>query len=202
MYEIARLRVALARMPRPVLRRIEVPLSIHLDDLHLVIQHGMGWENRHPYEFRAGSGVAYGPVDPKSKVRSKRLNAADSTLADICRHLSKSRLTFEYVYDFQDRWVHKVKLQGVGEPEPGRTYPHLLSATRRCPPEDSGGAWGFRRFIESLNRKQRAYQASPEQEWDEDFDPDSVDTDLIRMHFERIAEIIAAKKKRAYLRRR
>lgn len=198
MYEIARLRIALIKMPRPVLRRVEVPLSIHLDDLHLVIQHAMGWENRHPYEFRVGKGVTFGPVDPKSRVKSARQDSSAATLADVCQHLTKRRLTFEYVYDFQDYWVHRVKLQGIGEPEPGRTYPHLLAAVRRCPPEDCGGSWGFRRLMERLNRRKRAYQANPDMDWDEDFEPDRVNVKLIRMHFERIAETVAARKERGY----
>ncbi len=198
MYEIARLRIALIKMPRPVLRRVEVPLSIHLDDLHLVIQHAMGWENRHPYEFRVGNGVAFGPVDPKSRVKATRQDSSAATLADVCKHLTKRMLTFEYIYDFQDYWAHRVKLQGIGEQEPGRTYPHLLTAVRRCPPEDCGGSWGFRRLMERLNRRKRTYQAHPDMEWDEEFDPDRVDVKLIRMHFERIAKVVAARKERDY----
>ena len=200
MYEIARLRIGLANMPRPVMRRIEVPLAIHLDDLHLVFQHAMGWENRHPYEFRAGEAIAYGPVDPKRRT-NRRLSAAEATLADICRHLNRN-LTFEYTYDFRDEWVHRVKLQGIGEAHPDRTYPHLVSATRRCPPEDCGGAWGYGRFLESVFPRYRVSQAEPREEWEEDFDPNSVDQELIRLHFERIAGMLAAKRERARRKRR
>lgn len=200
MYEIARLRIGLADMPRPVMRRIEVPLAIHLDDLHLVFQQAMGWENRHPYEFRASDDIGYGVVDPKRRFNRRR-SAADATLADICRHLSRN-LTFEYTYDFRDEWVHRVKLQGIGEADPDRTYPHLISATRRCPPEDCGGPWGYGRFLESVSPRYRARQGTPREEWEEDFDPDTVDEEFIRLHFQRTAEILAAKEERAKRRRR
>ena len=200
MYEIARLRIGLADMPRPVLRRIEVPLAIHLDDLHLVFQQAMGWENRHPYEFRASDDVVYGQVDPKSRVNRRR-SAAEATLADICRHLSKN-LTFEYTYDFRDEWIHRVRLQGIGEATPDRTYPHLLYARRRCPPEDCGGAWGYGRFLETVYPRGRIAQSVPREEWDEDFDPETVDEELIRQHFAKTAEILAAKRRRANRKRR
>lgn len=199
MYEIARLRIGLADMPRPVMRRIEVPLAIHLDELHLVFQQAMGWENRHPYEFRGGDDIAYGQVDPKRRY-NRRLSAAEATLADICRHLSRT-LSFEYTYDFRDEWVHRVKLQGIGEANPNRTYPHLISATRCCPPEDCGGPWGYGRFLESVFPR-RGSQAAPREEWEEDFDPNTVDEELIRLHFERIAGILAAKRERASRKRR
>ena len=195
MYEIARLRIGLADMPRPVMRRIEVPLAIHLDDLHLVFQHAMGWENRHPYEFRVGEDVAYGHVEPKRRIE-RRLSAANATLGDLCRHLSKN-LTFEYIYDFRDEWVHRVRLQGIGETDPETTYPHLLSATRRCPPEDCGGPWGYRRFLESVAPLYRTSNPVPREEWEEDFDPNLVDEELIRQYFEQIALKLATRRERA-----
>ena len=194
MYEIARLRIGLAEMPRPVMRRIEVPLAIHLSDLHLVIQHAMGWENRHPYEFRATENTVYGEVDPKSQF-THRLSSADSTLGDICRHLNKN-LTFAYLYDFRDEWMHRVKLQGIGEADPDRTYPYLLSANRRCPPEDCGGPWGYKRFLETMNPRMRTLQSIELEDWEEEFDPDFVEEELIRLHFANISKQLDAKRKR------
>jgi hypothetical protein len=40
---IARLKITLDQVKPPVLRRIEVPLAIRLDRLHLVLQAAMGW---------------------------------------------------------------------------------------------------------------------------------------------------------------
>jgi Plasmid pRiA4b ORF-3-like protein len=51
---IARLKIALGHVKPMVLRRIEVPLDIRLDRLHLTIQAAMGWTNSHFYEIRAG----------------------------------------------------------------------------------------------------------------------------------------------------
>ena len=64
MTDIARLMIQLDDLRPPVRRRIEVPLAIRLDDLHLVIQAVMGWENSHLYEFRVGRDIAYGEPNP------------------------------------------------------------------------------------------------------------------------------------------
>lgn len=49
---IARLTITLDDVAPAVQRRIEVPLSITLERLHLTIQATMGWTNSHLYEFR------------------------------------------------------------------------------------------------------------------------------------------------------
>lgn len=193
MYEVARLRIALADMPRPVLRRIDVPLSIRLDDLHLVLQSAMGWENRHPYEFRIGRTVTFSEVHIRRGTPAHFHDAKRSTLASILEVLGQQEEIFEYVYDFRDNWVHRVKLLSVSERDPDRAYPHLVGATRRCPPEDSGGAWGYGRFLESLLRHRRTPGSTLEGQWDEGFDPDTVDRELIRLHFASIAKRLDAR---------
>ena len=54
---IARLKVTLDDVKPAVLRRVEVPLTIRLDRLHLVLQAAMGWTNSHLYEIRARDGA-------------------------------------------------------------------------------------------------------------------------------------------------
>src|SRR5215218_6562048 len=50
---IAHLRIKLDDVDLPVLRRVQVPVTIRLDRLHLVLQAAMGWTNSHLYEIRA-----------------------------------------------------------------------------------------------------------------------------------------------------
>lgn len=38
-------------MPFPIDRKVLVPSDIQMDELHLVIQVAMGWENAHLYQF-------------------------------------------------------------------------------------------------------------------------------------------------------
>jgi hypothetical protein len=49
---IARLKVVLDNVKPTVTRRLEVPLTIKLDRLYMVLQAAMGWTNSHLYELR------------------------------------------------------------------------------------------------------------------------------------------------------
>ena len=60
---IAHLRIKLDDVEPAVVRRVEVPLTIRLDRLHLVLQAAMGWTNSHLYEIRARD-VGWGGPDP------------------------------------------------------------------------------------------------------------------------------------------
>src|SRR5436305_10963978 len=62
-FAIARLKITLDDVEPTVLRRIEVPLAIRLDRLHLTIQAAMGWTDSHLYEIRARD-VGWGVPDP------------------------------------------------------------------------------------------------------------------------------------------
>jgi hypothetical protein len=53
--------------------------------------------------------------------------------------------TFKYLYDFGDGWEHTIKIERIVEAEPGASYPRLLEASGRCPPEDVGGPSGIRK---------------------------------------------------------
>ena len=55
---VARLKITLDDVKPAVLRRIEVPFAIRLDQLHLAIQAAMSWTNTHLYEIRARDDVA------------------------------------------------------------------------------------------------------------------------------------------------
>jgi hypothetical protein len=132
----ARLAIALDEVKPPVRRRVEVQLAVRLDSqLHRIIQIVMGWENYHLYEFRVGRDVVYGiSYRDRDFPGTSPLPAKKATLADILVQVRNR--SFRYVYDIGDDWRHTVKLEAVVDAEPGATYPQLLSAQGRCPPED------------------------------------------------------------------
>ena len=76
---IARLKITLDDVKPAVLRRIEVPLTIRLDRLHLVLQAALGWTNSHLYEIRARD-VGWGvPTRTGEKARSMPARRVSST---------------------------------------------------------------------------------------------------------------------------
>src|ERR1700748_3086430 len=119
MTEIARLRVEIDDVMPPVIRRVEVPVTIRLDDLHFVLQIAIGWQNCHPFEFRVGD-TAWGLVD-RDDPGGSLLRAEGATLA----HVLKLARTFRYDYVFGEDWTHTVELQEIVPAAADGRYPCL-----------------------------------------------------------------------------
>ena len=184
--QIARLRIILDKVKPPVRRWVEVPLSTRLDRLHNIFQIVMGWENYHLYEFRIGREVAYGVPDPDWDLPGSSPRPANKTmLASLLAHTGNK--TFKYVYDFGDDWLHTVKLEGLAAPEPQTTYPRLLAAKGRCPPEDVGGPWGYAQYLEAMADPDHELHAEMVEWRGPDFDPNAVDEAAIRKRLYRLA---------------
>ena len=168
---IARLKITLNHVVPAVMRRIEVPLEIPLDQLHLVLQAAMGWSNDHLYEIRA-AGVGWGIPDPDWPGDGPR-DAAKVRLVDVIEGIK----TLKYLYDFGDGWEHKIKIERLVDPVPGILYPRLIAATGRCPPEDVGGPWGYADFLDVIGDPEHPRHAELSEWVDDDFDPAVADTD-------------------------
>ncbi len=168
---IARLKITLDDVEPKVLRRIEVPLTLKLDRLHLVIQAAMGWSNYHLYEIRAG-GTGWGEPDPDG-IYDGPLDAKKVRLLDVLEDTGAK--SFKYLYDFGDGWKHTVKIERIGDPVPGVLYPALLQVEGRCPPEDSGGPWGYADFLEAFADPDHERHGEMIEWIGEDFDAIAVD---------------------------
>ena len=181
MAEIARLKIRLMGPGIRVSRRIEVRLDTCLDDLHLVFQAGMGWENCHLYEFAVGRAIRYGVRDPWWEDPELR-PVENATLSELVEHLGRDG-TFHYVYDFGDNWQHAVKLEATADADPNMTYPRLLKAHGRCPPEDCGGPGGYARYLEAISDPDHEDHTEMVEWRGPGFDPGIVDEDAIRNAF-------------------
>ncbi|MCL4765347.1 MAG: plasmid pRiA4b ORF-3 family protein [Hyphomicrobiaceae bacterium] len=182
---IARLEITLEHVAPAVMRRIEVPLTIPLADLHLVIQAAMPWWNCHLYEFRVRD-MRWGlPGPDNGAFGSPVLPAEKSTLGDLID--ATGARSFKYTYDFGDDWVHAIKIEKVFEPKTEASYPRLIDAEGRCPPEDVGGPWGYQDYLDAI--------ADPHHESHEDviswrgpgFDPTTVDSQAIEKDLAKLA---------------
>jgi hypothetical protein len=169
---IASLKITLDDVEPMVLRRIEVPLAIRLDRLHLVIQAAMGWTDSHLYEIRAGD-VGWGIPDPDWG--DGPLDARKTRLVDVLEDIGVK--TMRYLYDFGDGWEHTIKVERIGPAEPDTTYPRLIEATGRCPPEDVGGPPGYEEFTEAIADPQHERHAEMREWCGEDFDPNALDNE-------------------------
>jgi hypothetical protein len=173
---IARLKITLDKVKPVVLRRIEVPLTLRLDRLHLAIQAAMGWTNSHLYEIRAG-GVGWSTLYPEADWPEGFLDARKTRLIDVLEDIGTK--TLRYLYDFGDGWEHTIKVQRILDPQPETIYPQLIEASRRCPPEDVGGPWGYADFLDAIHDPRHERHTECKEWIGSDFDPDTVETDVL-----------------------
>ena len=87
--------------------------------------------------------------------------------------------TVKYLYDFGDGWEHTVKVERVTDAVPGLTYPRLVDAVGRCPPEDVGGSWGYGEFLDALAEPAHENHAEMKDWIGEEFDPVAVNVEAL-----------------------
>ena len=138
--EAFQLKVALLGFRPPIWRRVLVPAHFDLAKLHRVIQESFGWEDYHLHAFQI-HGIDFGEPDPDgwSDYQSERITLAKLNL--------QPKAKFRYEYDFGDSWVHELTVEKVIVPEIPLEVPVCLAGKRACPPEDSGGPWGFQDML-------------------------------------------------------
>lgn len=178
---IARLRIELEEMQAPVFRRVEVPLATRLDALHVVFQVAMGWEDYHLYEFQIGRSVRYGLPDAGWDDADLR-SVEKATLSHLLDQAHNGN-TFHYIYDFGDGWLHTVKLEAVGDVDPDVTYPRLIEAEGRCPPEDCGGPGGYAHYLDAISDPDHEDHQEMIDWRGPGFNPKRVDEDAIQSAF-------------------
>ena len=188
MTEIARLSVEIDDVTPRVVRRVEVPFDIRLDDLHFVLQIAIGWQNGHPFEFRIGD-VAWGLQDRDAEVEI--IPAERSTLADILAQGD----TFKYDYVLGEDWEHTVRLEARSAAEPSLKYPHLVSAEGRCPPADIGGPLGYDTYLRSIADPASIHHEAMLDFDASDFDPNHVDEAALRKNLAELCRYIGRKPK-------
>ena len=171
---IAHLRIKLDDVEPAVVRRVEVPLTIRMDRLHLVLQAAMGWTNSHLYEIRARD-VGWGSPDPD--FGDGPLDASKARLIDVLEDVGAKSL--KYLYDFGDGWEHSVRIERITDAVPGIVYPRLIEAAGRCPPEDVGGPWGYREFLDAIATPRHKEQAETLQWIGGHFDPTKTDAETL-----------------------
>ena len=198
---VARLYIELLYLEPAIWRRIDVPLSMSLENLNEAIQKTLGWDSTHLWDFEI-DGRRY--ADPKyvSPAWGQKLHNAINTPVGLA--IRRGAEEFIYTYDFGDNWQHEVTVENVFDGEPDREYPAFVDGAMQCPPEDIGGVGGFEKFLRAT--------VDPEHEWqqiydrDEPFDPTYFDKERARLAMENVARIhrydLAHQKNRSQRRRR
>lgn len=124
-------------------RRFSISADVTFIQLSDAIQAAMGWDNKHPHEFRHGKGKrlvdVIGPVGLQDQVPGEFQDEAQLTVAEF---LGKRKLPIRilYRYDFADEWIHEVVFE---KREAGEGGPLMIDGARNCPEEDCGGTFQY-----------------------------------------------------------
>ncbi|HBF09418.1 MAG TPA: hypothetical protein DHW71_16340 [Gammaproteobacteria bacterium] len=137
---IYQIKISLSNSKPPIWRRLLVWGDMSLPKLHLAIQIAMGWCNGHLHQFIKNDRF-YGVID--DEFPDPFGDTEDETQFKLCDLIKKEKDVVLYEYDFGDSWMHKITLEKVLKPDPALTYPLCIKGKKACPPEDSGGIWGY-----------------------------------------------------------
>lgn len=170
------LKVTLAGVRPAVWRRLLVPSSATLKQLHYILQVAMGWTDSHLHKFEA-KGQLYGKPD-----RDFGSSVNDETHVRLEQVLLRVKQSMLYEYDFGDSWIHQIVLEKILPPSPELKVPKCVAGARACPPEDCGGAYGYAEFLQAI--KDPSHPEHDETlEWvGEDYDPEFFDLEEINKY--------------------
>ncbi len=169
---IFRLPITLLYVEPKVVRRLDVPVDIRLDDLHCFIQAATGWEDCHLWGFNArrhGKRFIWSPGESVGEV--------PETISDALSVLQGKR-DIEYLYDFGDSWSHRIRIAPMQEARTDRTYPYLAGGSGKCPLEDIGGAWGYADFLDAFSNPESRFREYLPEYFEDDapaYDPEDAE---------------------------
>jgi Plasmid pRiA4b ORF-3-like protein len=127
-------------------RRLLVPTTIRLPELHDLLQLAMGWTNSHLHSFMIGK-KSFGMADVDD---FEELNMLDEKKQTLEATLGEDIREFLYEYDFGDSWRHRIAAKPLARPNPDWHYPLCTGGARAAPPDDVGGPPGYEQFLAAI----------------------------------------------------
>lgn len=179
--QIYQFKITLKGSKPPIWRRVQVPGYYTFDGLHGIIQGAMGWIGYHLNQFEMK-----GPMGWKVIIGDKDNDEFDivdvsSETATIAEYFTAPKDKATYTYDFGDNWQHNVVLEKILPASEDVDYPKCTAGARACPPEDCGGIYGYKSFMEIMANPQHE-EHKDMKEWyqgvtgsDEQFAPEKFD---------------------------
>lgn len=164
--KLYQIKVTLLGSEPPIWRRFQVADDITLRKLHAILQVVMGWENAHLYEFTKGRDYL-------------------SKSAILFQVAPRVRSKFIYTYDMGDSWDHEILVEKTAPFPGGQHCPVCLEGQRACPPEDSGGLWGYYDMLDAVKDPSHPDQENFLEWLGDDFDPEAFDLEVINKRLRR-----------------
>jgi hypothetical protein len=173
--ETYQLKVVLSDLKPAVWRRLLVRGDMNLGLLHAVIQVAMGWTNSHLHQFLVGDEY-YSDPDFKLDAYSDERPIGDENRTLLTDVAPRKGDVLWYEYDFGDSWGHGIRVEKIQPADPGwKVFAECIGGARACPPENSGGPFGYEDLLATLKRpKSEEYEEI--MEWlDPSFDPKALE---------------------------
>ncbi|MGB0992371.1 MAG: plasmid pRiA4b ORF-3 family protein [Akkermansiaceae bacterium] len=163
-------KVFLYEIEPQVWRRFTVPGNYSFAQLHESIQKAMGWNDEQAHQFRHGKGKRLTDVISNTQEEVAPGDSfQDEKSITLSEFIGRKKLPMRmmYRYDFFDDWTHEVVIEEKLDTEDA---PKMLGGERACPPEDCGGAFGYKECMEGFA------------EWlDDDYDPEAFDPTKVNL---------------------
>ncbi|NJN21114.1 MAG: plasmid pRiA4b ORF-3 family protein [Leptolyngbya sp. RL_3_1] len=139
-------------------RTFQLPSDKTLAELHELAQLIMGWQNRHGYYFEIERGLVGDPPGdrPSASAAKRRYGSPDLPTTEDPAALTLGQLNLVpgtkliYMYDVQSGWLHQLTFTERLTPTPDTSTVLCLDGAMACPPEDSGGVWGYEGLLDRL----------------------------------------------------
>ncbi|HHV15499.1 MAG TPA: plasmid pRiA4b ORF-3 family protein [Gelria sp.] len=147
---VYQLKITIMDIEPPIWRRIMIPSNITFFKLHKIIQAAFDWQNYHLFKFEFDDCIFDIPDPEFPDLYDVPEKNAKRVKIDEYMIVGRS---FIYQYDFGDNWEHEVIIEGIIEAEEGEHYPVCVDGERHRPPEDVGGAGGYKSFLEAISDK-------------------------------------------------
>jgi len=123
------LKITLTRVRPPVWRRVRLPATATLDELHRVIQIAFDWDDDHLHVFTV-DGRRY--ADPFFGLEE----TADEFRARLGRLAPSVGTALTYVYDLGDHWEHRIVVERIIETDDPATSAVCVGGQGDAPEED------------------------------------------------------------------
>jgi pRiA4b ORF-3-like protein len=126
---VCQLKIVLRYVRPACWRRVLVPASATLGDLHEVIQVAFAWDDDHLHAFTIGR-RQYG--DPYFEMDY------DEDKITLATAFARARKPISYLYDFGDNWQHDIMLERTVDQDQAGTCPICVDGRGDAPVEDCG----------------------------------------------------------------
>jgi hypothetical protein len=155
--QVAQLKVALSQVRPPIWRRVLLPATATLGDLHEVIKVLFGWDGDHLHVFESGK-KRYGDpfVDLEGTGDEEAVRIRDAMTASG---------TIAYTYDLGACWEHEITLEKTVPRDHSQVYPVCVEFRSDSPVEywseeepEEPGPFGMK----EVNRRLAALGREPE----------------------------------------